>query len=191
MGGFLFTFLSEDGGKCSKIDRVLVGTEFLNRWPEASLLALPKKYSDHRPLILTCADQKFGPKPFRFFNSWLRHANLEGLVKECVRNCQVRGAPDLVFAEKLQACKRMIKVWRKGKGVDRDENGLILKLETRVNELDSKAEYGDLTDDEIKERLDCQCKVEEAEKCELLDLKQRARIKWAVEGDENSAFFMA
>lgn len=66
MGGSIFTYHSKVGNKCSKIDRVLVGHEFTNQWPMASLTALPKRYSDHRPIILSCVDIKFGPKPFRF-----------------------------------------------------------------------------------------------------------------------------
>ncbi|XP_076956364.1 uncharacterized protein LOC143631487 [Bidens hawaiensis] len=187
MGGGLFTFLSEVGGKCSKIDRILVGHDFVTAWPNATLLALPKKYSDHRPVILSCVDIKSGPKPFKFFNSWLRNKDLEGVILEAFRGCRVSGPPDLCFTRKLKACKNAIKKWRFL--VNKEETDQKGKWSAKINELDSLSEVKDFTESEVNERLECKLKLAEFERCRLLDLKQRARINWAIDGDENSAYF--
>lgn len=66
MGGYKYTFSLEDGSKMSKIDRILVCSTFMDRWPNATLMALPKKWSDHHPLSLNVKKKDFGPKPFKF-----------------------------------------------------------------------------------------------------------------------------
>ncbi|KAD6455049.1 hypothetical protein E3N88_09755 [Mikania micrantha] len=59
MGGYKFTYMSEDGGKLSKIDRALVCTEVINKWPDATLSSLERGWSDHRPLILSFTEEKY------------------------------------------------------------------------------------------------------------------------------------
>ena len=71
MGGRRFTWSNVDGTKFSKIDRILLSAGFLSTWPNPAVVALPRLYSDHNPLILDTGRVDFGPVPFRFFNSWL------------------------------------------------------------------------------------------------------------------------
>lgn len=115
MGGSIFTYSSQVGNKHSKIDWVLVGHDFINRWPKTTLMALPKRYSDHRPLVLSCVDLNFGPCPFRFYNSCLRNDDLEEVIKKTVDQCNFLKQPDMNLANKLKRCKVAIKEWRKKK----------------------------------------------------------------------------
>lgn len=82
MGGKKFTRMSKYGSKLSKIDRILVSREFVNKWPHAQLLALPREFSDHCPLILKSLPIDFRPTPFKFYNSWILHDDLSSLVKD-------------------------------------------------------------------------------------------------------------
>ncbi|XP_022008292.1 uncharacterized protein LOC110907651 [Helianthus annuus] len=71
MGGGKFTYISDRGDKLSKLDRFLVCLGFMERWPKASVLALNRDASDHRPILMSTVPSDFGHTPFRCFNSWM------------------------------------------------------------------------------------------------------------------------
>ncbi|XP_076958129.1 uncharacterized protein LOC143633769 [Bidens hawaiensis] len=81
MKGKKYTFMASRGDvvKLSKIDRVLVCSNFISKWPNAFLRAFPRERSDHTPLVLSLVDTNFGPKPFR----WLLREKLKKWVKDC------------------------------------------------------------------------------------------------------------
>lgn len=58
-----------------------------------------------------------------------------------------------------------------------------------VERLDHEAEKRNLTEVELEQRRDNFKKVVEIEKFKALDIKQKSRIKWAVDVDENTIFF--
>ncbi|KAJ0927692.1 putative AP endonuclease 1, Endonuclease/exonuclease/phosphatase superfamily [Helianthus annuus] len=62
-GGAKFTYITPDGSKQSKLDRILVCDGFMDKWPNAKLTALPREKLDHRPLILQVNSDDFGPSP--------------------------------------------------------------------------------------------------------------------------------
>nr|GEV96995.1 putative RNA-directed DNA polymerase, eukaryota, reverse transcriptase zinc-binding domain protein [Tanacetum cinerariifolium] len=59
----------------------------------------------------------------------------------------------------------------------------------KVQMLKSKAENDGLNNEEIAERLSCLKNIQELEHKENMDLLQKAKIKWAIEGDESFKFF--
>lgn len=97
MGGRKFTFMSGDGSKLSKLDRVLVCDRFLSAWPDANLTALEKDVSDHSPIVLSFSANGFGPIPFRFFNSWIGLEGVDEIVAEGLCWGVESNAKDLVF----------------------------------------------------------------------------------------------
>lgn len=61
--------------KKSRLDKALANAN----WVEIGdwvLLALPRKNSDHKSLLLKCSNLKGGPKPFKFFNCCLENQSL-------------------------------------------------------------------------------------------------------------------
>lgn len=82
MKGRRFTYVSKNGGKCSKIDRVLVCHDFIKTWSNACYMSLPRYLSDHGPVVLILKSSNFGPKPFRFFNSWLDRLEFDSLIRK-------------------------------------------------------------------------------------------------------------
>ncbi|XP_076924162.1 uncharacterized protein LOC143586507 [Bidens hawaiensis] len=111
-GGRRFTYMSEDGEKLSKLDRVLVNESFLNSWPDATLKALPRLHSDHCPLILITSAIHFGVAPFRFFNSWLGNNNLDEVVASVFSEGVGGAGPDKALSCILKRLKEKIKEWR-------------------------------------------------------------------------------
>ncbi|XP_071712859.1 uncharacterized protein [Rutidosis leptorrhynchoides] len=73
--GRKFTRISDDGIKMSKLDRFLVSEKFCNSWEDQSVVALERRDSDHRPLVLRDKFINFGLKPIKVFDAWL---NLDG-----------------------------------------------------------------------------------------------------------------
>ncbi|XP_022003559.1 uncharacterized protein LOC110901012 [Helianthus annuus] len=187
MLGCSYTHRSDDGSRLSKIDRMLVCQSFLSNWPSAKLTGLPRYRSDHRPLLLKCAEDLFGTPPFRFFNSWLNEGSLKSIVLESYREFQLPNPPDKLLSLRLKAVKLAIKPWcRKLKIRDRET---VCDLSKKIEALDMKAESSSLSEEEIQNRESWLKTVAELEENNLEDLKQRAKVKWLIEGDENSSFF--
>ncbi|PWA51351.1 cytochrome P450 [Artemisia annua] len=53
MCGKRFTRMNRTGSKHSKIDCILVSQHYIDLWPNSHVLALPREFSDHSPLLLT------------------------------------------------------------------------------------------------------------------------------------------
>ncbi|GJX53819.1 RNA-directed DNA polymerase, eukaryota, reverse transcriptase zinc-binding domain protein [Tanacetum coccineum] len=92
MGGKRFTRMNNIGLKHSKIDRFLVSNHVVHLWPNTNVLALPREFSDHTPILLKTSAPDFGPTPFKLFNTWLEHHEFPELVRSSW-NLPVTGLP--------------------------------------------------------------------------------------------------
>lgn len=86
----------------------------MSKWPNSQLLALPREFSDHCPLVLKSSTLDFGPTSFKFFNSWLPNRDLESIVSFSWSNFGILTAfhPTIAFKDKLKKVKGAIKDWR-------------------------------------------------------------------------------
>ncbi|XP_022002156.1 uncharacterized protein LOC110899580 [Helianthus annuus] len=186
--GNQFSCVRDNGRKLSKIDRFLVCPNFFNKWPEASVRVLHNLYSDHRPLVLSTNLENFGHKPFRFFNSWLGKDGLEEVVKSAAESFSFSGDPDLFLSKKLAFIRSKIKNWRDEmvKKEGEEERSARADLERLEEIMESK----DLSEDEEWTYAECNKILKDLSSKRGEDLKQRSRIKWAIDGDENSNFLM-
>ncbi|KAL6542758.1 hypothetical protein OROHE_010278 [Orobanche hederae] len=82
LSGRKYTWSPLNGKCCNIIGRALVSDEWYNDWEGCNRLGLPKGSSDHCPIFLSQKVQNWGPKPFRFFNAWLRNSELATLVED-------------------------------------------------------------------------------------------------------------
>ncbi|XP_022030504.1 uncharacterized protein LOC110931417 [Helianthus annuus] len=183
-----YTFLASNSNKLSKIDRVLVCRNFFDVWPDACLRALPRLLSDHCPLLLETVKRNFGPKPFRFFNSWLEKEGFAEMVDNAVASYVKEGAnPDVVLTKKFKHLRNCIKLWRSNlvskekKDFERDKEEL--------DKLDQIAENRDLEEEEVWIKEECLNNIRVRKYLIALDIKQKSRCRWAVEGEENMSFF--
>ncbi|XP_076927601.1 uncharacterized protein LOC143591213 [Bidens hawaiensis] len=187
MGGRRFTWMSDDGCHLSKIDRFLVCGNFLDKWPTRSVTALPRELSDHCPLVFSTNMRRFGPVPFKFFNSWLSCGDLEEVVvKSWSRGC-LSSSKELNLMWKLKQLKIDIKAWRsRCYAVEEVELKLLANI---ISVIESKAEIVVISDVERAIRADSKKKIWEINLKKNLDLRQKAKVRWGAEGDENSKFF--
>ncbi|KAJ0477029.1 putative RNA-directed DNA polymerase [Helianthus annuus] len=187
MGGGSFTYISDNGRKLSKLDRFLVCLGFMENWPNASVTALDREASDHRPIVLTVSQSDFGHTPFRFFNSWFEIPDFTTYVLDRCGNFSFSGPGDLALAIKLRWLKNNIKVWLKEEKHRRE--GIYGNKKKRLAFIESLAEERALLDEELNERMECKSFVADFDRLKQLDIRQKSRSRWAIDGDENSAFF--
>lgn len=189
MGGRRFTWMSNDGLKLSKLDRFMVCKQFLNKWGSANLLALPRQYSNHNPIVLIGDHLDFGPCPFRFYNSWISIPGCREVVEKAWSRDIGHGVEDRSLLRKLKNVKEDLKNWRLQEA--KREKSEVEEIKNYIDSLELKAETGCLSHGELQEWRSKKAKLMEIEARLNLDLKQKARVKWDVEGDENSHFFHA
>ncbi|KAF5807675.1 putative RNA-directed DNA polymerase [Helianthus annuus] len=187
MKGGQYTCVRENGKKLSKIDRFLVCSEFFNLWPEATLRALPVVYSDHSPLILLSKARNFGAKPFRVFNSWMDKPGYVEAVEKAVEQFGFNGPPDLRLINKFNVIQRRVKEWRDLMMTKEGEE--VNRALGEIEVLEGIMEDRELAEDEEWSLVENKKAILEVERRRALDLKQRSRTMWALDGDENSRFF--
>ncbi|XP_021991952.1 uncharacterized protein LOC110888748 [Helianthus annuus] len=186
--GARFTWRSENGKKLSKPDRFLVNSEFFNNWPEARVQALPRLWSDHCPIILISKSVNFGARPFRVFNSWLGKEGFSEVVEEACSNFSCPGyPPDVFLVRKLGYIRCKLREWR-DKMIRKDCEVCSRAME-EIAAIESILDSRELSEEEEWILAENKNIVAEIEYAKVMDLKQRSRVKWAKEGDENSKFF--
>ena len=97
------------------------------------------------------------------------------------------GFPLVGFKIKLQRLKSSIKLWHAK--VQHTETVACLELHNKINSLDNKAESTLLSTSKVEERNFSIKLLGNLEQCKVKDLRQKAKQRWAIEGDENSHFF--
>ncbi|XP_022001105.1 uncharacterized protein LOC110898605 [Helianthus annuus] len=178
--GRKFTFVT--GNKCSRIDRMFVSWNFVNEWPNAEYRALAREESDHCPLVLKIEARNFGPKPFRFFNSWLQREGLSVLVEKVCSEDFGNVSAQIGLMRKLRCLKSSIIEWKKRWSSNEAEEEYNLKAEVR--DLDEIVDDRDLTEAELWVFDEAKNRNRGLDDFKKKDIKQKARIRWAREGDE-------
>ena len=67
---------------CKRLDRFLYSNKWEHHFPQSLQEVLPRRTSDHWPIVLETNPFKWGPTPFRFENMWLQHPSF----KECFKS---------------------------------------------------------------------------------------------------------
>lgn len=187
MGGCRFTYFCHDGAKLSKLDRFLVCSNFLARFQDAKVTAHSRELSDHCPVTLTTRTADFGPLPFKFFNSWVQKDGLAELVTSSWAEFRGYGTADAFLAAKLRHVKQKIRLWRNNSiQVEKKDS---VDLRNLIDSLDKKSVVSPLNESDRLTRNQAMQRLLELERFHALDLKQKARIRWVIDGDENSRFF--
>lgn len=185
--GRTFTWYRKDGSCKSKLDRMLVNEDWLNTWPHYVIKSSGRTLSDNCPIFMEASVQDWGPKPFRFINSWTTHPNFIHFINIKWNEYRVEGWAGFRLKEKLKLMKADLREWNKS------VFGIIEKQieSTRldVEALDKVDDTFGLETEEIIRRNKCTAELTRAMIWWDSFMSQKARIKWLNEGDVNSSFF--
>nr|GEW44479.1 putative RNA-directed DNA polymerase, eukaryota, reverse transcriptase zinc-binding domain protein [Tanacetum cinerariifolium] len=130
----------------------------------------------------------YGPTPFRFFHSWLEVDGFRDLVTNTWNNDGINNVNGMVlFKKKLQNLRKVIRAWV---GANKAASFVVKKFhQSRLSSIDAKIDQGIASEEDFKNRKDSLHTLGDIDRMEAKDLAQKAKVKWALEGDENTSFF--
>ncbi|GKA28943.1 RNA-directed DNA polymerase, eukaryota, reverse transcriptase zinc-binding domain protein [Tanacetum coccineum] len=124
-----------------------------------------------------------GPTLFKLYNSWLLRDGFDNLIKE---EWELLDS-NLKCHEKFCRLKDKIKQWSNNiKTLERNRKTVALE---KINSIEKRIDEGSAMPSDNDHRLILFQEIEKIDKFVLMDIIQKAHVKWDIEGDENSKFF--
>ena len=132
-------------------------------------------------------ERDWGPRPFRFLNSWIEQPSFLEVVYKSWTETEIEGWAGYCIFKKMEVLKLKLKAWSRsnvGNIIER------LKLtEEKLHELDRIAEERGLESEEIARRREVMGEVWKLSRWVERDWLQKSRLNWSLQGDSNSRFF--
>nr|GFA60852.1 RNA-directed DNA polymerase, eukaryota [Tanacetum cinerariifolium] len=186
--GYSFTWSHPSATKMSKLDRFLLTEGLVSLFPHISGIYLDRHLSDHRPILLREVITDYGATPFRMYHSWFSLHGFEQMMTHTWnsivlddRNAMVR------FKKKMQFLKKKIRVWVMDQ--KQKQSGRIKEIKSKLSDIDKLLDQGGVNDEILLSRMDLLKQLQDIKFSDARDCMQKAKIQWAIEGDENSKFF--
>ncbi|WMV51646.1 hypothetical protein MTR67_045031 [Solanum verrucosum] len=124
---------------------------------------------------------------FKFENWWLNVEGFNDLVQNWWNGFVVEGCPDFKFSMKLKMLKHKLKEWSRVTFGELNNKKNILLSE--LAEMDLIQNDRVLTEDEMMIRATVLVELEELTKNEESRWRQKSRVLWLKQGDNNIKFF--
>ncbi|GKB49944.1 RNA-directed DNA polymerase, eukaryota, reverse transcriptase zinc-binding domain protein [Tanacetum coccineum] len=188
LGGCKYTWCHKSGTKMSKLDRFLVSVGLWSCYPEMSSVTLDRFLSDHRPILMRESHHDYGPTPFRFYHYWFDLDGFDNFVEQAWMNAPICDPNAMVkFSKKLRYLKQCIRTWIKEFKLK--ANSAKQQIKEDLSKIDVLIDNGEGNSDICSKRRDIFKSLQDLEKLHSMELSQKTKIKWAIEGDENSKYF--
>ncbi|GJV93914.1 RNA-directed DNA polymerase, eukaryota [Tanacetum coccineum] len=186
--GYSFTWAHPSASKMSKLDRFFVTDGFLSLFPHISAVCLDRHLSDHRPILLREMLVDFGATPFRLYHSWLSIPGFDQMITSTWNSFILVDSNGMIrFKKKLQLLKKEIRKWvAEYKNI---QSNSIRDVKNKLSDIDKLLDQGGVTDDVLLSRMEAMKQLQELNSSVNCDFVQKAKVRWAIEGDENSKFF--
>ncbi|GJZ37317.1 RNA-directed DNA polymerase, eukaryota, reverse transcriptase zinc-binding domain protein [Tanacetum coccineum] len=188
--GMFYTWIQKrrnpEAGFLKKLDRVLGNASFLSSYASCFAKFLPYMTSDHCPAIIVYPDVKgFKPRSFRFMNFLTDKPEFLPTVKDNWYS-EVHGFYMFVLAKRLKNMKKHLRNMNRLNGNVFDKVKVLREELKRVqNCLDKDPDCVHLREEEY---VFCNA-YKEAARDEEMVLRQKTKIQWLKDGDQNSAYF--
>ncbi|GJV80412.1 RNA-directed DNA polymerase, eukaryota [Tanacetum coccineum] len=187
LGGSSFTWCHKSATKMSKLDRFLISENLFNSFLDICAISLDRFLSDHRPILLRESNHDYGKIPFRYFNHWAELDGFNTFVTDTWNSAPVESNAMRNVMQKFKFLKGKIREWLKVNKSKNIYNSGILKEE--IKKIDAEIDNGLASDTTINRRMEVLNSIQHLDKIQAMDMAQKAKVKWAIEGDENSRYF--
>ncbi|GAU32897.1 hypothetical protein TSUD_393180 [Trifolium subterraneum] len=109
--GKKFTWYNSDSTVMSRLDRFLLSEGFIELGGFTNQWVGDRDISDHCPIWLESSNLNWGPKPFKFNNCWLEHADFIPFVKATWESMDIRGKKAFIVKQKMKRSKEALNKW--------------------------------------------------------------------------------
>lgn len=165
----------------------MVCEDWINKWPEHSVKSCTRTFSDHCPIFINSVAKDWGPRPFKFLNSWITHPEFDEFIcKRWKHHCE-KGWAGFRIKEKLKLIKADLKEWNAS--VFEFKERQIEEHKTEIEYLDRMNEVFGLEEEEIVKRNRVTTELMRNIIWRVSLISQKAKAKWLTDGDVNSAYF--
>ncbi|XP_071697236.1 uncharacterized protein [Rutidosis leptorrhynchoides] len=185
LGGLQYTWRTKAGDKFSKLDHFFVSNNVLTAVDDLKGLVMPRGFSDHSAIMLFQDKVDFDRTCFRVYESWFERADFDNIVRNAWNEANIN--PQLHFVSNMRHLKSRLKLWIRN--TRQSEATRLKEVINKIDELDVLIDSGGATTEIINERNVLFQQRVDITKLTSFNLLQKSRIKWDVEGDENSKFF--
>ncbi|GKV27047.1 hypothetical protein SLEP1_g36255 [Rubroshorea leprosula] len=185
--GKKYTKYSSNSQCMSRLDRFLLSDEWLAKWGDVKQWGLERSVSDHCPILLKNERVDWGPKPFKFFDAWLKQPKCMEVIRKAWNSIAPKGWKGFRLKEKLKRAKNALKEWSGNYMADIDCK--IKEAERVIAAVDEKGEDGTLTTEDIEIRKGGFIKLWRNLRIKESMWQQKTRKMWLKEGDANTKFF--
>jgi hypothetical protein len=189
MSGRRFTWAnSRDNPTYEKLDRILVATEWEEKYPRAAVLALSRNISDHTPLLLSTGIRSVQTiPPFKFELGWFFRDGFVDMVKDIWINEAGGSNPLEKWQAKIRKVRQYLRGWAQHtSGILKKEKKEII---SKLDEIDKRAESVPLSTSELDLCNFLQSRLAQLLREEEIKWYQRAKVKELLEGDSNTKYF--
>nr|GEX20716.1 RNA-directed DNA polymerase, eukaryota [Tanacetum cinerariifolium] len=187
--GYMFTWSHPSANKMSKLDRFLVSDGVISLFPSITALCLDRHLSNHRLIILSEVKLDFGPVPFCLYHSWFSYVGFNDM-EQTWRSFSYSDSNGMIrFKKKFQELKKIMRLWIKDKNTQL--SGSKQSISVELSDIDKELDQGDVFDSLLLRRHELKCQLNDIKVMEATNSMQKSKIRWAIEGDENSKYFHA
>ncbi|XP_020253587.1 uncharacterized protein LOC109830664 [Asparagus officinalis] len=138
--------------------------------------------SDHSPALLTVGDDDFqGKKPFKFYKMWTKHIEYLPLIRSIWQQ-DVQGYYMYKLSFKLKMLKPALKELNRRHFMNISEQ--VLRAKQELSDIQNRINTDLFNSHLISKEKDCLKKYTTLLQCEESFYRQKASIKWAIQGDK-------